>query len=396
MEEQLNKDINSGTDEKAEQEVKKEEVKAPGLRMPEQDIAKGIAIILVLALHTLTLNRGIYNALGGIFGFIMPFFFFMAGYNHRPYRYTYKEIIKKRFRQIVIPFFTYSIAILVIAAVYYMAAQGYTIKDVLLTYLNLLLHKPFCRLVGIEVVSGGLSSCIMSFWFIQLLFVASLIFYAVVDYALEKGSRLISITAGLLIVTMIFAHFNLYLPFYLAEAPAVAAIMLAGAFFGQKQLLSNRTKLMFIIINSIVAYALFIVLALLFQGSGFMAGGSLWDKKIYEWAVPLSFVFAIVGTYPFVHVCRLLTRTGIVCKALVWCGNRSMILLFIHEVVQLYVCLVFNMEPFRMSIFSQVNDFRTFYILAIEIAVSVLIIILIELFKKTRAKLKAKKADNAS
>ena len=357
-----------------------ETIKKP--RMLEQDIAKGIGILLVLALHTLTLNKGIYQILGGVFGFIMPFFFFMAGYNHRPYRYKYKEILKKRCKQILIPFFIYSISILIIGAVYYMIAKDYTIKDVVMTYVNLILHKSFCRMVGIEIINGGLSSCIMSFWFVQLLFVASIIFYAVVDYALEKASRLISIIAGLLIITMVFAHFNLYLPFYLAEASGIAAIMLMGAFFGQKELLSNKTKLSFIIINSLVAYVLFVVLALLFKGSGFIAGGMLWDKRINEWAVLLSFTFAILGTYPFVHACRLLIHTGIVRKALVWCGNKSMYLLFIHGVIQLYVCVILNMEPFRMSMMSEINDFRTFYVFAIEIVVSVLVIMLIDFIKK--------------
>ena len=366
-------------------EIKQEEVVniAPKKeRMLEQDIAKGIGIILVLALHTLTLNRGIYSILGGLFGFIMPFFFFMAGYNHRPYRYTYKEIVKKRCKQILIPFFTYSIAILIIGAIYYMIAKDYTFSDVLLVYVKLLLHPLFASSVGIEAISTGLYNCIMSFWFIQLLFMATLIFYAVVDYALQKGSRLISIIIGLIIISMIFAHFNLYLPFYIAEAPAVAAIMLVGAFFGQKELLSNKTRLLFIIINSIIAYLAFVILALLFQGSGFIAGGMLWDKKIHEWAVVLSFVFAIIGTYPFVHTCRLLVHTGVVSKALVWCGTRSMYLLFIHGIVQLYVCVVLNMEPFRMSMFSDTNDFRTFYVLALEIVISVLIIMLIEFIKK--------------
>ena len=378
MEETVNSEVN--------QENQISEVTNKKPRMIEQDIAKGIGILLVLALHTLTLNRNIYNALGGVFGFIMPFFFFMAGYNHRPYRYTYKEILKKRVKQIVIPFFTYSISILILGAIYYMIAKDYTIKDVLMTYLNLLLHKSFCRFVGIEVITGGLSSVIMSFWFVQLLFVATLIFYAVVDYALEKASRLISIIAGLLIISMIFAHFNIFLPFYLAEAPGITAIMLTGALFGQKELLSNKTKLSFIIINSVVAYTLFVILALLFKGSGFIAGGMLWDSRTHEWGVLLSFVFAILGTYPFVHVCRLLAHTGIVSKALVWCGNKSMYLLFIHGIVQLYVCVALNMEPFRMSIFSDVNDFRTLYVFAIEIAVSVLIIMLIEAIKKARTK----------
>ncbi len=392
MEEQIKQETGTVQEIEARPEERAEQPAVKKSRMLEQDIAKGIAILLVLALHTLTLNRNIYFVLGGVFGFIMPFFFFMAGYNHRPYRYTYREILKKRFKQIVIPFFIYSLSILVIGAVYYMIAQGYTVGDVALTYLNLLLQNAFCREVGIPVIGGGLSSCIMSFWFIQLLFMASLIFYAVVDYALEKGARLISITAGLLIFTMVFAHFDFHLPLYLAEAPAVAAIMLMGAFFGQKDLLSNKTRLLFIIINSVLAYGLFVVLAMMFRGSGFMAGGMLWDTRIHEWAVLLSFVFAIVGTYPFVHLCRLLTRTGIVCKALVWLGNRSMYLLFIHGIVQLYVCLVLQMEPFRMSFASDVNDFRTFYVFAIELVVSILIILLIELIKKARNNKRSKKA----
>ena len=372
-----------------EKELIKEEPKKG--RMIEQDIAKGIAIILVIALHTLTLKSSIYNILGGIFGFIMPFYFFMAGYNHRPYRYTYKEILKRRFKQIIIPFFTYSISILIIAAIYYMACEGYTIKMVLMTYLNLLLSTSFCKQVGIEIISGGLYNTIMVFWFIQMLFAASLIFYFVVDYALEKASRLISIIIGLLFITMLFGHFNFHLPFYLAEAPAIAAIMLLGAFFGQKELLSNKTKLSFIIMNSIISYALFIILAMLFKGSGFIAGGNLWDKRIYEWAVLLSFVFAIVGTYPFVHVCRLLRNVKFVSKGLAWCGNNSMPLLFIHGVVQLYICVILKIQPFRMSFSSNENDFRTFYVLALEILFSVLIIILISFIKKKIKNIKNKK-----
>ena len=121
----------------------------------------------------------------------------------------------------------------------------------------------------------------------------------------------------------------------------------------------------------------------------------LWDKRINEWAVLLSFTFAIVGTYPFVHVCRLLIHTGILRKVLVWCGNKSMYLLFIHGIIQLYVCVALNMEPFRMSMMSEINDFRTFYVFAIEIVVSVLVIMLIDFIKKLRMKKKLNRIENA-
>ena len=356
-------------------------------RMLEQDIAKGIAIILVMALHTLTISKGIYNILGGLFGFIMPFYFFMAGYNHRPYRYTYKEIIRKRIKQIGIPFLTYSISITLISGAYYMIAEGYTFKMVLDSYLTLILTRPFATSIGIRQMTGPYN-CIMVGWFIIMLFMASLIFYAVVDYALSKPGRFISIFAGLLIITMIFGHFDIVLPLHVCEAPAVAAIMLMGALFGQKELLAPKLKRWVIVVNSLVAYGIFIVLALMFRGSGFISGGSMWDKTLKEWAVLLSTVFAIVGTYPFVHFCRCLTKTGFLCKALVWCGNYSLKLLFIHGVVQLFICAILGLKPFRMSFFYDENDFRTFYVLALEIAVSVLVIIAINFFKKLLTKKK--------
>lgn len=350
-------------------------------RMLEQDIAKGIAILLVMALHTLTIRTGIYNILGGFFGFIMPFYFFMAGYNHRPYRYTYKEIIRKRIRQIGIPFFTYSLSITVISGAYYMIAEGYSFKMVLDSYLTLLLTRPFAASIGIRQTTGPYN-CIMVGWFIIMLFMSSLIFYAVVDFALSKPGRFISVFTGLMIVTMVFAHFDIVLPLHVCEAPAVAAIMLTGALFGRKELLAAKLKRWIIVINSLVAYAIFIVLALMFREAGFISGGNMWNSSLKEWAVVLSAVYAIVGTYPFVHFCRCLTKTGFLCKALVWCGNYSMKLLFIHGVVQLYICAILRLEPFRMPFFYDMNDFRTFYVFALEIAVSVLVILAIDFCKK--------------
>jgi len=350
-------------------------------RMPEQDIAKGIAILLVLALHTLTLKRSVYLVCGGIFGFIMPFFFFMAGYNHRPGRYTYRQIIKRRAKQILAPFFTYSIAITLIAGAYYMIAQHNTFGQVAQTYLTLLLTRPVATSLGIEYISG-LFSCIMMFWFIEMLFSATLIFYAVADYALEKAPRLISVSAGLIVVTMIFAHFDLHLPFYLAEAPAIAAIMLLGAAFGQRGLLARHAGTSVIVANSVVGYAGFLTLAAMFQGSGLIVGGSLWNNTLREWCVPLTAFFAIAGSYAFVHFSRCLTKFRLLSRVLSWCGNNSMKLLFLHGIVQLFLCVILGMEPFRMSFSSQVNDYRTFYLLALEIAVTVLIIHVIGFTRK--------------
>ena len=51
--------------------------------MVEQDIAKGLAIILVMMLHILTTKTELFNIMGGIVGFIMSLFFFLTGYNYK-------------------------------------------------------------------------------------------------------------------------------------------------------------------------------------------------------------------------------------------------------------------------------------------------------------------------
>ena len=358
-------------------------------RMPEQDIAKGIAILLVVALHTLTLRSEMFVLLGGLFGFIMPFFFFMAGYNHHPGKHSYREIIRRRAVQLLKPMLVYSIAITVIAGVYLVLTQQCRPGDVLNDYLRMLVSRPCAEWFGLAE-SGILFKTIMFFWFIQMLFVASLVFYAVVDYALTKASRFVSVVAGLMLVTMIFAHFDLHLPFYILEAPAIAAMMLCGALFGKYRLLSRHTKTRIITLNAVAAYGIFLVLARIFRGAGFIMGGSLWTSEMKEWNVLLSLVFSVVGSYAFVHACRCLVKTGPLGKALIWCGNHSMQLLFLHSIVQLFLCDALGLEPFRMSMRSEVNDYRTFYVLALEVLVTVLIILVMERLKKKPVRLPEK------
>ena len=57
-------------------------------------------------------------------------------------------------------------------------------------------------------------------------------------------------------------------------------------------------------------------------------------------------------------------------------------LLLIHGIVQLFLCVLLGMEPFRMSFSANENDFRTFYLLALEIAVSALVILALGQIKK--------------
>ena len=354
-------------------------------RMPEQDIAKGLAILLVIALHCLTLKKEYYMILAGLIGFLMPFFFFIAGYNYRSGKYTFKENVKRRSKQILPSYFIYLTGIIFLAGIYYLLTGQYTIKDILALYLRVLLTRPLFQLTGLTVPQG-INSTVMIFWFIQALYVGSIIFFASADKCLEDNKKFI---AGLVILTgisMIFAHFNIKLPFFLSEAPAIAAMMLLGAFSGKHHLLHGDGNKKWIIINSIISYCAYIILAVIFKGEGLLLGGNLWTDKLKEWGVPLTVIFSFIGSYPFVHFCRLFTKSEFLMKLLTWFGERSLYLLFIHQLIQLYVCALLGMEPFRMSIFSEINDFRTILSYILVVIFSSLFVILREKFKASTAK----------
>ena len=65
-------------------------------RMLSQDIVKGLAILIVTQLHSLQLTKEIFYPLVAFFGFIMPVFIFLSGYNYHPKGLSPKAMLKKR------------------------------------------------------------------------------------------------------------------------------------------------------------------------------------------------------------------------------------------------------------------------------------------------------------
>ena len=371
-------------------------------RMLEQDVAKGLGVVMIMALHILTIAGSAYKIAGGLFGFILPFFFFIAGYNYHGSQYSYWQIVRRRFKQIIVPFLIYSIVITVLAGSYFLIVQAvvpvddlpntfinpithekdiYSVSEIVRTYVRMFLTRPPATSLGITS-NGSLYSCIMMFWFVQMLFVGTLVFHAVVDHALKSVYNCVSIVVGLLGITMILAHFGIHLPFYLGEAPAVAAIMLMGAVFGRFNLLGQHAKKSVIVVNGIVAYGIFLVLAWRFQGSGFIMGGTLCDDTLVEWSVLLTFIFAIVGSYAFVHFCRLLVNLKWIGPACVWCGQNSLRLMMLHGIVTLFVSHIFNVPPFQTAIRAVESNLDTIYVFVCVMIVTVALVKFISFVRK--------------
>ncbi|MCR5491752.1 MAG: acyltransferase family protein [Bacilli bacterium] len=358
----------------------------PKKRMPEQDIAKGFAILLVTMMHILVVEKMAFAIAGGLFGFIMSLFFFLSGYNYKPGR-TYKENIIKRVKQVLIPFLIYMGIIVVAFTLYYTLSGQYTFAEAMQSYARSFLGIGFSNQIGLVAPSLDIYRSTMVCWFIIMLFMASLIFYAVVDIALKDAKRFISINAGLVVITMIFGFFNFSLPLYISDAPLIASIMLFGALFKKHDLFHLKSP-WWTVINSVVAYGIYILMALNFKGAGYIMGGRL----IRDYGAPealITLLYSVIGTYAFLNFCKLIAKVKPLNFAFTWLGTNSVYILLLHQPVQLIVKEIMGYHPTASISTAEQTEWMSFAVWGITLAALIVYIILITFLKK---KLKAKKA----
>ncbi len=76
-------------------------------RLEWVDIAKGIGIFLMVMGHS-GIPRFIHDC---IYSFHMPFFFILSGYFFLTEKYTFVELINRKVKTILLPYFVFSVMI---------------------------------------------------------------------------------------------------------------------------------------------------------------------------------------------------------------------------------------------------------------------------------------------
>ena len=87
------------------------------MRLKYFDIAKGVGMVLVVISHTFPHGYGIQ---GFCESFHMPLFFFISGFFFSFSKYTTRDFLKRRFKQLIVPLLTFSLIIGVLNS----ASQG--------------------------------------------------------------------------------------------------------------------------------------------------------------------------------------------------------------------------------------------------------------------------------
>ena len=245
------------------------------------DVAKGITILLMILGHT-SIPQYISNF---IFAFHMPLFFFASGWCTNWRRYSFIPFIKRKFKSLFMPFFLYSITVILIAGL--IGRNDLSIKNV--------------------IRNGWLGYAL---WFVPVLFLSLILARSIMLFS-QAWVRYTLCGILLLLGVLLKVH-HIYLPWTLSTVPYATCLLLLGSSLKKFQDYVNNPKLWIFAVgllltllisqkwrldlawNSIIPVTLLTIGAV--SGTLMMFTLSSWLTRI----APLSKVFQVIGKETFI------------------------------------------------------------------------------------------------
>ena len=310
-------------------------------RIRSLDLLRGAAIIGVIIIHILFgLGRG-YDVVWRLnpteFLYAgLPMFMVITGYLHRPGK-TFSQNVKHRVVPLIMVLFVSTIVLTTIMYCY-MYFLGYDLEQYNLfkDICEILIGKECFSVIGTDSFHSGLVlapyDISAGFYYLQILAVGLLIFYAVVDEVIDDWKETaITILALLCVTAFYLATIDIQLPFSAQLGPVVAAFLLFGA-------LLRRYNVAEFIENGYRSAKYWLVLAVSL-GVGcvfvyfFPSGMRLYNSTFGsygEWSVFTFFILAISCGMVLWYIAALMVRIPLVSSFFILAGMNSIILFSQH------------------------------------------------------------------
>lgn len=256
------------------------------------NVLKAIGIISVVCGH-------LFEECRWMFMYHMPLFFILSGYTFKPNKYSFGDFVKKKFRHLIIPYFSYFLLILV---------------------LNSLIHplplREFLRSFLLPVYGGQKMAGIYGvFWFINVYFLG-IITFKVLFEKIKQWTLLL-----IFVLSYVLAGFQ-NVPWNIQVVPMAISYMCIG-------ILLQKCKTYLLELKRECVYLG--IAALL--GVPFIPKALLIDMKTADYGVPLiSFVVSVlIVILLLVMSYRLAKRFDYGGGDLM--GKSSMVIMYLHQFI---------------------------------------------------------------
>lgn len=314
-------------------------------RLDSLDIGKGIAILGVVTYHTTMIIPQCEHVLTLLMtGFLMPFFFWAAGYNYKSGRSAGANI-KRRVLPLLKTYIIYSVGLLAVPTLIFGLmgmADPVSIRNQIITHFA---GKPLLSYFAPELIDEGIMwSMVAPLWYLVQFILGSILFYLVAEVAMKSLRNALITVAVLLAVSALLTGLCPALPFNLQSTPAVTSYMILGAMCGKARFLQKmadmKTGLLWVLI--IVFGAIQMVLSWFFpDGDQLSKGYFTMDPNTYVIGIFVVMLQSVTGIISFMGLSTLLEKTAL-RKVLAWLGRNTMPYYLLHMEILMLLAFAFG------------------------------------------------------
>ena len=267
------------------------------------DIAKGIAIILVVLGHSslpVVLNRFIFT-------FHVPVFFFAAGMTN-DFTKSWKPFLARKARTLLLPFAVYSIIILFMRSFVFELTFG----ELALNFLR----------------EGWMG---VPLWFVPVLFVSLLVVRLTFDIEDEKLRCAVWLLLPLISIDL--CHFRLNVPWNMAVAPFASILVVLGHYMKQpltKQFGESKKYILGGVLSLIVTIGISAVCRL---------------DMCFNQVLPATLILigSVSGSYMVFAISKFIEdRIGLLSRILQAIGKETYLILAFAEIIIVYLNYFFD------------------------------------------------------
>lgn len=289
-------------------------------RMNYIDMARGVAIILVMAGHSV-----LFPACGAIH---IPTFFVLAGYvitMESTGKYTFKECVRKRSLRLLWPYVFYSAVLLALQIIKDIISGGFKISESLLDIFGIIYSSTFIfsntdnKFLCFRVGNEGL-------WFLTSMICASIVFYFII-YKFAKNIFRPAIIAGscvmLIAVQALIEKTGFCPPWGFDIALMGTAFMFFGMYLRRTGVLYDIKKTVILVIVSGIG---FLVL-------NYINGEANMAIHLYGKSHILFYISGLCSSSFIIGVCRLAEKASVIQKALSYVGTNTLFILAFHTMI---------------------------------------------------------------
>ena len=258
-------------------------------RLEYVDIAKGIALLLVLCSHSDALDL-----MWLMMDMCIPIFFFCSGYTYSK-KGSFRESITKKFKKLFIPYLFFNLVLFCIF-------RHFSVRELLgIVYSRYSLY-PLNVTPNLKFFTSGN----YPMWYLTGMIVSCLMFYLII-YQERLRNKLIF---GYAVLAVAFMASPILLPWSIDTAPLTALIMYAGMETRRRGLISMN-----------VWNVLFLVLVYL--GLRYVGGDLNISVRDYGTSVAIYFLLAILAPFIVLWVSKYLQGT-LIGKCFMTLGTHSL------------------------------------------------------------------------